>query len=128
MNESLRALSEAATPGPWVHSTDIGQIGSIETQHGTVVAQAQSLICDDVRKQRDNNSKYIAAANPSAILALLDRVKALEECLNSMFAQFKNVPEEGMIGFDNPPEPTTQWDYDAFQILGQARALLENKS
>lgn len=77
----LKKLAEAATPGPWVHATDIGQIGSIETLHGTVVAQSQSLICDDVRKQRDNNSKYIAAANPAAILKLLAINAELVEAL-----------------------------------------------
>ena len=77
----LKKLAEAATPGPWIHATDIGQVGSIETLQGIVVAQAQSLICDDVRKQRDNNSKYIAAANPAAILELLAINAELVEAL-----------------------------------------------
>lgn len=51
------------TPGPWVHATDLGQVGSIETLDGVVIAQAQQIPGDDAwRTQRTANALLLAAA------------------------------------------------------------------
>lgn len=52
----------AHTPGPWIHATDIGQVGSVETQEGLVVAQTQALVRDYDRSERNANARLIAAA------------------------------------------------------------------
>lgn len=70
MSGDLRALAEAATPGPW------------EAQGGLVVAQPGPLakyVCDafDEPQASERDASFIAAANPAAILALLDERDAL---------------------------------------------------
>ena len=62
------------TPGPWVHATDIGQIGSIETSDGVVIAQAQPLVGDTDRAIRDANARLIAAA-PELLTALEEAIR-----------------------------------------------------
>jgi len=70
----LRKLAEAATPGPW--------IGNDESDYGlarVIGCEKQSfrLIADNCD---DEDARYIAAANPQAILELLDKLdKALEQ-------------------------------------------------
>ncbi len=70
----LRAAAEKATPGPWT---------LIASGHGSVVSVGDSTsdhsladLCRDYRD--DDNAAYIVAANPAAIIALLDRLAALE--------------------------------------------------
>lgn len=60
----------AHTPGPWIHSTDLGQIGSVETPDGVVVAQAQQIMrgAGDLQL-REANARLIAAA-PELLEAL----------------------------------------------------------
>jgi hypothetical protein len=56
------------TPGPWFHKTDFGQVGSVETADGDVIAQAQSLGPLD-HERRNANARLIAAA-PDLLAAL----------------------------------------------------------
>jgi hypothetical protein len=75
----LERLARAATPGPW-HVQGVG-IGGIEDTDGNVIAQAQQF--KPVRNKDDlndriQNAAFIAAANPAAVLALIDRVRAAE--------------------------------------------------
>lgn len=57
------------TPGPWLHATDMGQVGSVEFADGTVIAQAQQLPGDLRSEQRNANARLIAAA-PELLAAL----------------------------------------------------------
>lgn len=82
MTDELRKAAEAATPGPWQqHLVD----------DTTVTSTTLDVCCtfpdggrnDDVDfaapvEQHEANAAYIAAANPKAILELLDRIAALE--------------------------------------------------
>ncbi len=67
-NDELRKLAEAATPGPWRFSPNAhdgwSQFALISTSWWTV-----------------EDMTYIAAANPQAVLALLDRLDAMEAAL-----------------------------------------------
>ena len=89
---SLRQLAEAATPGPWSPADwndDFGDtLWTVEASEPEVLGAGQSSIWPDgIRKKRvadtdagDNptdDAAYIAAANPRAILELLDEVDAL---------------------------------------------------
>ena len=60
---------------------------------------------------------YTTPPEPAVNAELLDALKAMVEI-------FKSVPEEVIVNYDEPTEPKTQWDYDAFQILGSARAAI----
>jgi len=62
------------TPGPWSHATDFGQVGSIETDDGLVIAQAQALVSDPDRSVRNANARLIAAA-PDLLEALYNMLE-----------------------------------------------------
>jgi hypothetical protein len=113
--DELRRLAEAATPGLWHHATDVGQVGSVDVGD-RVLAQAQQLSPRD-NAQRDANASFIAAANPSTILALLDELEAaqrdaeryLKLCRSGRFcpSAFGNGWALQMAG-----EPTTKHELD----------------
>ena len=83
--EALRRLAEAATPGPW-HieiESEGGDFGSIISTSITGVKAEKDWIfrLDDdygTGAAPRHDSKYIAAANPQTILALLDELEAAE--------------------------------------------------
>ena len=75
----LRKLAEAATPGPWVTTERawpeqvgccplVGRPYSIHRSDNNNVAAASTL----------EDAAFIAAASPTAVLALLDRIEELE--------------------------------------------------
>lgn len=66
-DEELRALAEAATPGPW---EVVGESVVTDGNAATVaVIEAPDY---------EEDAAYIAAANPTAVLDLLDRLAAAE--------------------------------------------------
>ena len=83
--QELRRLAEAATPGPWT-ATDYGSDCDKGPWWFIDTPAAQADIFDDgcpsqnhseaSRGERD--MKFIAAANPATILALLDELERLE--------------------------------------------------
>lgn len=48
----------------------------------------------------------------------------LLEALRNMVEMFKDVPTLEQNSFDEPPEPKTQWDYEAYLMIGAARAAI----
>lgn len=86
----LRRLAEAATPGPWSYKAP-----PIEgTCHAIVAGDHNYLMTDTGYSQRaswaqrQQDARYIAAANPATVLALLDRidaVRALHYCFNDAY-------------------------------------------
>ena len=75
-NDELRRLAEAATPGEWFASgkKEIGYISKADDQScGMLISLADANTHED--------AAYIAAANPSRILALLDEVERLRIAL-----------------------------------------------
>lgn len=91
----LRRLAEAATPGPWL--VDKKYFAFVTDANGNDVAQAESLVQVKDVEQSVLDAAYIAAANPSAVLALLDRLDlaliAIERCKATMEAMH---PATGM--------------------------------
>lgn len=52
------------TNGPWFHNEEHGQVGSIETVHGIVIAQAQQISASvDDKHVRNANAKLMAASH-----------------------------------------------------------------
>lgn len=74
----LRNKAGAATPGQWhTHGKECGAPEVVESPSGPVA-------CTDLsndrlsREQEQADAAHIAAANPAVVLALLDRIEALE--------------------------------------------------
>lgn len=82
---TLRQLAEAATPGPWdvygavVWSPDARSViaGASATEPTSGVVEYERPKWSAIN-QPARNAAYIAAANPQAILALLDRLERAE--------------------------------------------------
>ena len=87
-DETLRALAEAATPGPWV-AWIIPGCSVVRT------AQEPYVTCST-----DADLAFIAAANPTAVLALLDRLEAAEGALERVRA----LADEWARGCPSPAE------------------------
>lgn len=85
--QTLRALAEAATPGPWktdgddlVNLTDSGKGYPIDRYPDSVdIIIGQCPDCGDrgVGIMQESNAAYIAAVHPGAVLALLDEIEQL---------------------------------------------------
>ena len=79
---ALREAAEKATPGPWyVHDKpcEDGNYG-IDTSDKEFLAEA--VVWWGFSRQsiwREEDAKHIAAANPAAVLALLDELEAAEK-------------------------------------------------
>lgn len=79
---ALRKLAEEATPGPWYckHKNEVWS--SIVLDEGSdcgFIDAWSSPIIEDVQCSAEQLSSYIAAANPSTILSMLDYIDALEK-------------------------------------------------
>jgi len=107
MTQELRKLAEAATQGPWIagddEDSDYYLVGP--PSFGTVVTNPV------VQLHALNNAEYIAAANPVAILDLLDRVEKAEKDAGR-YQWLRNGPlvdgeicEELYVAVDSPAWP-----------------------
>lgn len=82
------------------------------------------------QSERDLMESAILHANAAADLLhqeiKVQRAKAegLVEALREMIKTFESVPETAQSCFDEPPEPKTSWDYQAFQTLHYANETL----
>lgn len=68
----LKMLAEAATPGPWAY--DGSYVCPARTEDGTTYVELWRSIADC---HQPENTKFIAAANPAAVLALIAEVEGL---------------------------------------------------
>jgi len=69
--QQLKALAEAATPGPWERSGLGCGIVGLKASNG------QWAFASDDSEQNWQNAGFTAAANPVAILALIAKVESL---------------------------------------------------
>ena len=81
---ALRKLAEEATPGPWYQvglpwnqNGDFVCAGSEDPHIGKYVADTEDF--DGEVENSFENAGYIAAANPQAIISLLDYIETLEK-------------------------------------------------
>lgn len=91
--KALRALAEAATPGPWAakrwHNDEAEIYGWNITVNGYLLP-----LCDmetDKPEECDANAAWIAAANPAAILELLDHTAAIEAERDALRAELDAI-------------------------------------
>lgn len=54
-----------------------------------------------------------------------DDIRPIKEALYHMIECFKGIPQTASMGFDSPPEPATQWDYEAFSAIAFAQVALD---
>ena len=73
-HSELKRLAEAATPGPWAY--DGSYVCPARTEDGTTYVELWRSIADC---HQPENTKFIAAANPAAVLALIAEVESLRE-------------------------------------------------
>lgn len=73
-HSELKRLAEAATPGPWAY--DGSYVCPARTEDGTTYVELWRSIADC---HQPENTKFIAAANPAAVLALVAEVEGLRK-------------------------------------------------
>lgn len=76
--EELKRLARDATPGPW--STKEYGPDHLEV----LLPNGFSRIISDPTVVTDYDARYIAAANPAAVLALIERVEKAEAALKGL--------------------------------------------
>lgn len=93
MNElnraELRRLAEAATGGDWEFR--LGLIRTMVDSDGYVPVAIAPNCPKNWRGQRDTNMEHIAAANPSAVLALLDELESLRAQVGTLTEWYSNA-------------------------------------
>jgi hypothetical protein len=74
--KKLRDLAEAATPGPWHsrHGITTADVWPDDPTKHPGICNANNHPDDDTTDQEHANAAFIAAANPQAVVALLDLV------------------------------------------------------
>lgn len=133
---TLREKAEAATPGPWENRTGMwnhidGAIGA-GNKH---IALCGSLNTPEeerrvTRNQMLANADYIAAANPTAILQLLDIV---EDILDSVYMEYTEKGVNACPVCSTYTHKSWCWYPDLLQIMGKpldefARRHIEQKA
>jgi len=98
------------TPGPWV-----------------AVSRTNAHIDIEAPKQHGYVARHVASTghgNHEANARLITAAPDMLEALQNMVEMFKTVPTLEQNSFDEPPEPKTQWDYEAYQMIGAACAAI----
>lgn len=93
----LRRLAEAATPGPWEYQAPLKILAADRTSIVLIALSHASY------REDEANSRLIAAANPKAILALLDEIdglKAENEVLRGSLKQFAEMMKSINVPID----------------------------
>jgi hypothetical protein len=88
----LKRLAEAATQGPW--SYDGSYVCTARVEDGTTYVETWRSVADCVQPE---NTKFIAAANPAAVRALIaenERLSALLECSQGVCRQAIKIVEK----------------------------------
>ena len=84
--DKLRTLAEAATPEPWEATTNEATMNDrSQYRFGPTIRPAVFF----GHQMREADAAYVEAANPAAVLALLDRIDLLSEAL----AQYCQCPQ-----------------------------------
>lgn len=85
--QALREVAEKATPGRWEYypgNTSIEyNVDSMDEDQGSIVYVDSG---DFTQKQTDLNGAFIAASNPTTVLALLDELEAKDNRINRLEA------------------------------------------
>src|SRR5690606_38182934 len=82
----LRRIAEAATPGPWA----VNPFKALVDEMATLTPVCAMLWPTELRTEEQtlSNALHIAAFDPTTVLALLDRIEALEAVLRLVYDEF----------------------------------------
>lgn len=85
--DELETRAKAATPGPWlIERRDMGSGEIIHVVYGTHdVTWSGDEACPNAR----GDARYIAAASPDVVLALIARVRELEDTIEGLRADLR---------------------------------------
>lgn len=90
--QALRNLALRATPGPWtMEHENIWYYENGYTKHLAYFCQGDDV--DD--SQDDVNTRYVAAADPSTVLALMDALEAAKQDSARWFKAFEKAVSIG---------------------------------
>lgn len=104
--QELRRLAEKATPGPWAYDF-VGEksndwcVGQAVDQNdklieGEVPDSKDFVVIEHVAEMTDGNlsdARYIAAANPNTVIALLDETDSLSSQVQSLNLEVERLRE-----------------------------------
>ena len=92
--QALREVAEKATPGRWEYypgNTGIEyNVDSMDEDQGSIVYVDSG---DFTQKQTDLNGAFIAAVNPTTVLALLDELEAKDKLIAELEAREVKLPK-----------------------------------
>lgn len=95
--EELERLAKAATPGPWKACGTVEQIGGdCKDIIPTSVSCTAYCYGGSADRAEDKDLIFIAAANPFAVLSLIDRVKKAESDRDALAARLEMDPDHGI--------------------------------
>lgn len=81
---ALRALAEKATPGPWHFHQDDGT--ALDISEVCIPRPEEDVDLSIASLLEDRDGAFIAATNPSVVLALLDRLESAEAAIERVRA------------------------------------------
>jgi hypothetical protein len=95
----LRRLASMATPGPWsMEHENIWFSENGYTKHLAYFCQGDDV--DD--SQDDANTRYVAAADPTTILTLLDALEAKAKCIAELQSRAESAEQTRTLIFIEP--------------------------
>lgn len=130
MSDELRALAEAATPGPWDASVGYGSGGAFGRCIAPLAAwsddhewyEPEGAVIGGTEAGHDADAFYIAAASPDVVLALLDRVTAAEEAIRRAVPKMEAIAVE--LCSYQPYDLANDCDEHGFELRDIAADLL----
>lgn len=119
--QALRKLAKALSGKEWVafvhKASGTFAVGSLGHERGEDIIKWPGL---DGQDNAESKAKFIAAANPATVLALLDELEAAEkriaelEAVREVFLRAKALMyQSGGAPIENSLNPIDAWLYDA---------------
>jgi hypothetical protein len=131
--DELKKLAGAATPGPW--SYDGSYICPARVEDETTYVETWRAVADS---HQPENVRFIAAANPAAILELIAENSSLKDLLAQAAAMIRNADVETGVcccgspvethGFGDGHSPVDQCGYYALDLLARIDAAMQESS
>lgn len=112
--EELKRLADAATPGPW--GWDGSYICPARTEDGTTYIESWRAVADAHDME---NVRFIAAANPATVLALIAEVEQLRAERASMASALMRI-----VDLSNSGHGPIRAYRQMFDIAAEARRVL----